>query len=231
MQNDGSQFWIVICREMNKYVSELPEENGESIHYKEVTANKERPAATKQKKQFTPSLSSSSTTAMPIDLLKWNDIHAVEYVDEESLSFNVSMSMTRVLRHRGLYRETDGAMEWNRVLPMLCRHYSEAPRWTNQEWVDLLRRGTDKKRFQYCLNSDGFTHYMRAIQGHSGRSNVDPSLLDNVQIPYRWSEYLYHVGSSLDLHPIKSGLIAGGKDTKEGRAAVIFTAVNPMTEP
>ena len=29
---------------------------------------------------------------------------------------------------------------------------------------------------------------------------------------------------------IHSGLIAGGKDTKEGRQAVFFTAVNPMTD-
>ena len=33
-----------------------------------------------------------------------------------------------------------------------------------------------KDRFQYCQNSDGFIHYMRAIQGHSGGNNVDPSL-------------------------------------------------------
>ena len=35
--------------------------------------------------------------------------------------------------------------------------------------MDYLRRGSDKKRFLYCLNSDGFIHYMRAILGHSGR--------------------------------------------------------------
>ena len=38
--------------------------------------------------------------------------------------------------------------------------------------------------FQYCLNSDGFIHHMRAIQGHSGGNNVDPSVRDNVAIPY-----------------------------------------------
>ena len=48
--------------------------------------------------------------------------------------------------------------------------------------------------------SDGFIHYMRAIQGHSGRYKVDPSLLDNVEITYMWSEFIYHVGDSLDLH-------------------------------
>ena len=67
---------------------------------------------------------------------------------------------------------------------------------------------------------------MRAIQGHSGGNTVDPSLLDNVKIPYMWSEYLYHVGSSL----IHSGSIAGGEDTKEGRQTAFFTAVDRMSD-
>ena len=63
-----------------------------------------------------------------------------------------------------------------------------------------------------------------------GGNKVDPSLLDNVGIPYNWSRYIYHVGSSLDLHSvIHSRLIAGGKDTRQGRQTVFFTAVNPVT--
>ena len=103
-------------------------------------------------------------------------------------------------------------------------------RWTNREWLNHLHNGSDKKRYQYCLNSDCFIHYMRAIHGHSGGTKVDPSLLDNFQIPFTWSEYFYHVGSSLDLHAtIHSGLIAGGRDTKEGRQTVFFRAVNPFS--
>ena len=86
---------------------------------------------------------------------------------------------------------------------------------TNHERLDHLHGRSDKKRFQFCLNSDGFIHDMRAIQGHSGGYKVDPSLLDDVQIPYRWREYIYHVGSFLCNHSIiHSGLIAGGKDAK-----------------
>ena len=93
-------------------------------------------------------------------------------------------------------------------------------------WIDYLHKGSDKKRFQYCLNSDGFIHYVRAIQGHSGGNKDGPSLLDNGEIPY-----IYHVGSSLNLHSIiPSGLIAGGKDTKYGRHTVFFTAVYPVTD-
>ena len=59
---------------------------------------------------------------------------------------------------------------------------------------------------------------MHAIQGHTGGNKVDPSLLENVEIPYTWREHIYHSGSSLDLQSlVHSGLIAGGKDTKEAR--------------
>ena len=108
--------------------------------------------------------------------------------------------MTRMQRHRGLHREIDGAVEWNRWLLTFCRCHSDAPRWTNQMWIDHLHGGSNKKIFQCCLNSDSFTLSMRAIQGHSGGNNVDFLLLVDVQIPYTWNKYIYHVGSSLDLH-------------------------------
>ena len=73
-------------------------------------------------------------------------------------------------------------------------------------WLDLLH----KKRFQYCMNSDGFILYMRALQGHSGGAKVDLSLQDDAKIPYKSSLYRYRVGASLDLHStFQPGLIAG----------------------
>ena len=64
---------------------------------------------------------------MPIDQREWNDILAVGYIDEES--FNVSKTMIRILMHRGLHREKDGAsgME-NIVAHVLCREHRNAPR-------------------------------------------------------------------------------------------------------
>ena len=99
MKNDGSQSWIVISRWMNKYVNELPEENGESIHYEEATTGTGRPVATKQKEQSTPPSSSLSSIVVPIDQRKWNDIPTIDYVDKGSVSFSVSKTMTRIPRH------------------------------------------------------------------------------------------------------------------------------------
>ena len=70
MQNDGSQSWIVISRGLNKYVNDLREENGKYTHWEEATASTGRPVATKQKEQFTPSLSSLPTIVVPVDQRK-----------------------------------------------------------------------------------------------------------------------------------------------------------------
>ena len=50
------------------------------------------------------------------------------------------------------------------------------------------------------------------LQGHSGRSLIDPSLQDNVIIPDDFFKYIYHVGCAINLHSIiNSELIPGGQ--------------------
>ena len=67
--------------------------------------------------------------------------------------------------------------------------------------------------------------HLRAIQGHSGESAVDPALQDNVLLPKGFTEYLCHVGNANELNSIiGNGLILGGKGLKRGRQAVFFTA-------
>ena len=97
---------------------------------------------------------------------------------------------------------------------VFCRdfEYEDAERRTNTEWLDLLLQGGDEKISITSVQTVSFH-----IQGHSGGAKVGPTLLDNEQIPYKWSEYLYHVGCSLYMRSItQSGLIAGGTDAKEG---------------
>ena len=65
-----------------------------------------------------------------------------------------------------------------------------------------------------------------------GGNKVDPALQDNDDIQFYWTTKNYHVVFSHDLHFIdQSGLIAGGKDEREGRKTVFFTAVCPMNQP
>ena len=92
--------------------------------------------------------------------------------------------------------------------------------------------GGTKKRFQCCTDSSGQEIlHLRALQGHSGRNPIDPTLQDNVAIPDNFFEYICHIGRAISLHSIaNSGLIAGGKNSSRERQTVFFTAVNPMNK-
>ena len=102
---------------------------------------------------------------------------------------------------------------------------------SDEKWKSTVARGGgNKKRFPYCTDSSGQEIlYLRALQGHSGRNPIDPSLQDNVLIPDNFFEYIYHVGCAISLHSItNSGLIPGGQNSSRERQTVFFTAVNPM---
>ena len=70
--------------------------------------------------------------------------------------------------------------------------------------------------------------YFRALQGHSGRNLIDPSLQDNVIIQSNFFQYIYDVGCAINLHSIiSSGLIPGGQNSSK-RQTVFFPLVYPM---
>ena len=95
----------------------------------------------------------------------------------------------------------------------------------------MAKGGGNKKRFQYCTDPSGQEIlYLRALQGHSGRNPIDPSLQDNVLIPNDFFECIYHIGCAINLHSIiDSGLILGGQNLSK-RQTVFFTSVNPMNK-
>ena len=82
-------------------------------------------------------------------------------------------------------------------------------------------------RFQYCTDDSGRIVYFRALQGHSGRNLVDPTLQDNVVIPSDFFQHIYHVGCAFNLHSIiNNGLILGGQNSSK-RQTVFFLLVDP----
>ena len=106
-------------------------------------------------------------------------------------------------------------------------------RWSDDMWkTKMAGGGGNKKRCQYCIDSSGQEIlYLRALQGHSGRNPIDPTLQDNVLIPNNFFEYIYHIGGAVSLHSItNSGFIAGRQNSSRERQTVFFTAVNPMNE-
>ena len=87
--------------------------------------------------------------------------------------------------------------------------------------------GGNKKRYQYCTDSSRKILYLRALQGHSGRNLIDPTLQDYVVIPSNVFQYIYHVGCAINLHSIiNSGLIPGGQNLNN-RQRVFFLPVDP----
>ena len=87
-------------------------------------------------------------------------------------------------------------------------------------------RGRTKKRFQYCLDSNGYFCTCVLFKATlEGAKLIHLCRKDSVKIPDNKIEYIYHAGSSHDCHSvIQPGLIAGGKDTKQRRQTVFFTA-------
>ena len=55
-----------------------------------------------------------------------------------------------------------------------------------------------------------------------------PELMGHVAIPYNEKEFVFHRGCSLNIKSILvTGLIAGGRESKEGRQTIFFTPLNP----
>ena len=68
---------------------------------------------------------------------------------------------------------------------------------------------------------------LRALQGHSGRNLIDPSLQDNVIIQCGSFHHIYHIGCAFNLHSIiNNGLILGGQNSSK-RQTVFFLPIDP----
>ena len=94
----------------------------------------------------------------------------------------MSKRLTTLLRHGHLPREKDGAIEFWRLKDCLRYEYENSQHWSDELWKrKMAGDGGNKKRFQYCTDSSRQEIlYLRALQGHSGRNPIDPSLKDNV---------------------------------------------------
>ena len=90
--------------------------------------------------------------------------------------------MINLLRHGTLPREDDGAIEFWTLKDYLQNHFEQSQHWSDEKWKSTVAKGGgNKKRFQYCTGpSRQEILHLRALQGHSRRNLIDPSLQDNV---------------------------------------------------
>ena len=91
----------------------------------------------------------------------------------------------------------------------------------------LAAGGGAKRRYQCCTDVSRIIVYLRALQGHSGRNLIDPSLQDNVVIQFGFFPHVYHIGCAFNLHSIiNNGLIPGGHNSSR-RQTVFFLLIDP----
>ena len=233
LNRDNSHSWVRIFHGSNKFVmnlnnngTEIPEDQLEEYALKldaKDFACRSKAKAKPQRREP----AGSSPRIVPIGRRNWIDIEPRKYSFSD---YEVSKKVTYLLRHsQHVHREEDRAVQFWRIKEILQKYFWHCPHWSESKWKkSLARGGGDKRRFQYCTDASGTIVYFRALQGHSGRNLIDPSLQDHVVIQSNFFQYIYHVGCAFNLHSfISSGLIPGGQSSSK-RQTVFFLPFDPM---
>ena len=255
LSGDGSHSCVRIWNGLNTFVTDLTEKtriHGDDENHsastrrpvaqetriaKHFQTEEYKPAAKLKPKPTSSPISSPSPTSKPVRERNWIDIEHQEPTQKDAPSFPISKRMITLLRHGTLPRNEDGAIEFWRLKMEFKSDFPNSVNWSIRMRIDHLQAGGgQKKRFQFCINSNGTQIlYLRAIQGNSGENPVESSLQDNVLVLDSFFEFIYQVGRNFNMHSvIASGLIAGGrgggKYSGRDRQTLFFTAVDPMNK-
>ena len=231
MGQDNSHSWVRISHGTNKNVvdsnynntevpADLPEERASQSSVKVVAVGSK--AKAKPQKRETVELPST----IPMNERKWIDI---EPGDSSFSTYEISKKVINLLRHsQTVQREDDGASQFWRIKNFLQNQFPQSIHWSHDRWkACLAAAGGTQRRFQYCTDDSGTIVYLRALQGHSGRYLIDPSIQDNVLIQSGFFQQIYHVGCAFNLHSIiNNGLILGGQNSSK-RQTVFFLPIDP----
>ena len=199
LSEDNSQSWVRISHGSNRFVidsnhnntevpADLPEEQASPSVVKNFAA-RSKAKATPQRREPV-----DLPSTIPMNERKWSDIE----LGNSSLSaYEISKKVINLLRHsQTVQREEDGAVQFWRIKNYLQNQFPQIHFWSDDRWKVCLAAGGRgaKRRYQYCTDISGTIVYLRALQGHSGRNLIDPSLQDNVIIQSGFFQHIYHVG-------------------------------------
>ena len=234
MNKDNSHSWVRISHGLNKLVTDLSN-NKENDNNEQETSemqfdnfafkSNERAFASRSKAKAKPqrrTSASSSTKTLHIRERKLTDVEPEDY---SPVAYPVWKQLSTLLRHGHLPREDDGAIDFWRIKEYLRNDFVQSQHWSDEKWKSTMAKsGGNGERFQYCTDLSGQEIlYLQALQGHSGRNLIDPSLQDNVSIPNDFFEYIHHIGCAVSVHSItNSRLIAGGQNPSKERQTVFF---------
>ena len=160
----------------------------------------------------------------------WTIIPGCQKCKRDSFEIRISKCVKKQVRlHDQDERETVGAMYWDVILPVFRGRFRNQleKEFTDEDWLHSFYLGSIKTRFEICKDENGESRYIRAIQGHSGGVIISPRLMNYLMIPYKWKRFIYRVGRARDQYSIAEiGLVAGGKERKEGRPTIFFTLLD-----
>ena len=231
LSKDNTQSWVRISHGSNKFVidsnnnntevpEDLPGEQALQLKVKDFAARSKAKAKPQRREPV------DSPSIIPMSERQWIDIDS----GNSSLSaYEISKKVIHLLRHsHTVQREEDGAVQFWRIKEHLQSQFPHILYWSDDRWKACLAAGGGaKRRYQYCIDISGAIVYFRALQGHSGRNLIDPSLQDNVVIQSGFFQHIYHIGCAFNLHSIiNNGLIPGGQNSSK-RQTVFFLPVDP----
>ena len=231
VNQDNSQSWVRISYGTIKYVVDSNRNNTEfpadpqedqvpQTSIKVVAARSKARAKPQQREPV------DTPTIIPTHERRWIDFEPSE---PTLAAYDVSKKVISLLRHnQTVQREEDGAIQFNRIKFHLRNHSSQVQHWSNDRWKSCVAAGGgSKRRYQYCSDNSGRILYLRALQGHSGKNLIGPTLQDNVVIGSGIFHYIYHIGCAFNLHSIiNNGLTPGGQDLSR-RQTVFFLPIDP----
>ena len=233
VNNDNSHSWVRISHGIIKLVTILNnkdqddnEQETSEMQFEEYALKLDaKDFACRSKAKTIPQKrysASSTTRTIPIGERTLTDIEPQDYSPTD---YSVSKKLINLLRHGCLPQDNDGAIEFWRIKDNLQKHFQLSRHWSDEKWKSSMAGGGGhKKWYQYCADSSGKIRYFRAIQSHSGRKLIDPSLQDTVVIPDGFLKYIFQAGCAINLHSIiNSGLIPGGQNLSK-RQRVFFSA-------
>ena len=185
---DNSHSWVRISHGLNKLVTDLSNKEDDDnepetseMQFEEFALKTHVLAFAAKEKPRRRSCACSSTRTVPIRERIWIVLNQ----ELNPIKGTIWRKVNTLLRHGRLPREEDGAIEFWRRQDDLLNIFEHSQHWSYDMWKSKMAGGGgNKRRYQYCTDPSGEEIlYLRALQGHSGRNPIDPSLQDNVIIP------------------------------------------------